>query len=300
MPRKDRFVLTCIALAVPFVAFGVEAQERIRDFVFTRATDQMSGADRSTLMTKELTPTLLRTAALYWRCDGDRLNLFVFLDDFLNSSNDPALVQWRFDNDTASPFVSWAVSTEGTAAFAPDDLIPLLTSRAKGASRVGFRLVDYRRTPHDVTFRLLGFTAGLGRLRCARAIDVPIALDTTRRVLHVYGSSPAGIIPVLTWECQESQFAVSLRLYGRLTWKENERVAMEFDAKGTPSDWWEGWGHLEWHLKPAHVPNVNERVSTATSLEIQVADYFVIADSVERYDFPTANLGSSLSRLTCP
>jgi len=107
---------------------------------------------------------------LTWRCRGKAgIELFVAADQFLNSG-DPVPLVWRFDRQPPSQTQAWIVSTAGTAAFAPEAVIPTFTEAARKAGALVIRLEDYRGVDTDLSFSMSGSDAALRALPCFRAI----------------------------------------------------------------------------------------------------------------------------------
>ena len=157
--RRSMIVLFLLTMA------PAAAQTRIQAFTYTPRKDEITDEDRSTLITSELRGTVMRNAALAWRCDGSSPRVYVLADEFLNAT-DPVPIRWRFDSDPPSPVMWWTVSTVGTVAFAPDDLVDWFSRRARRASRVIIRVEDYRGVEYTLEFSLAGLTAGLRQLAC--------------------------------------------------------------------------------------------------------------------------------------
>lgn len=129
--------------------------------------DPMTDAEESYIMSPDVRgpESAFRRAGLVWRCDGVDLETLIVADDFLTSTR-PVGVQLRFDEATAGGPTDWAVSTEGTAVFAPDRESVALTEAALGAERLRARLTDFRGTDHDYEFRLEGLATALATLPC--------------------------------------------------------------------------------------------------------------------------------------
>jgi hypothetical protein len=165
-------------IAVPLLAAALgtpgaaAAQESIGAFIYTRSSDAITDADESTVSTKELSPTPLRTARLVWRCDGqERIELFVSADEFLDTEGSVSVV-WRFDKEPPSNRSRWGVSRRGTAAFAPEPVIAEFSDAARRASGVVIRVSDYRGVEYDLRFSMAGSSGALDRLPCAGAISL--------------------------------------------------------------------------------------------------------------------------------
>lgn len=164
----DRAILA-VTLATLVLTPGVAStQERIKRFVFISQRDEMSDHDTSVLFTKALEVTIFTKPQLTWRCNGRKVALSVFADEFLD--NESISVQYRFDSDPAARTQRWYPSTDGTAAYAPSGTIPYFTTTAMAASSVLIRVWDYQGTRHDMRFSLMGLTAGLAKLPCAPRI----------------------------------------------------------------------------------------------------------------------------------
>lgn len=152
------------------------------EFVYIEQSDPITDADRSAIYVTAEEASLFSDARLYFRCDGDVLELFYGPDEFLNT-NDPVPVQYRFDDDPASPERAWSSSTSGTAAFATPSQRVEFIAGAKEAGRVVMRATNYNGVTYTYTFDLSGFNEAFNRLGCSAAYaDV--------------ASDPASAVPV--------------------------------------------------------------------------------------------------------
>ena len=109
-------------------------------FRYERVVDAMTDVDRSYISARPVGgDASLRGAQLVWRCAGPEIELIIAAADFL-TTRQPVQVQWRLDEDPASVPERWSVSTEGTAAFAPEETLLTLTDGAVTSQRLRTRL----------------------------------------------------------------------------------------------------------------------------------------------------------------
>ncbi|GMV06373.1 MAG: hypothetical protein AMXMBFR53_26490 [Gemmatimonadota bacterium] len=167
---------------VLLLAGPTTAQQRFGAFTFERAADAITDADRSRVWTSALEPTATRNAQLVWRCNGvSDIELFLAADEFLNSRASASVI-WRFDREQASERQRWPVSTNGTAAFAPQEVIPAFSDAARAANQLVVRVADYRGVEYDSRFAMSGVTAALQRLPCFAAIaKITADIEKARR-----------------------------------------------------------------------------------------------------------------------
>lgn len=207
-------------LLILTIACGpLSAQVQIQDFRYSHVLDPITDADRSTLVTPDMSGARLRNAALMWRCNGSDAEIVVAADEFLHHST-PVPVRWRFDADPPSAAMQWAVSTDGTGAFAPDDMVAWFTTRARDAGKVVVRVSDFRGVDYTLEFSLRGLTVGLERMDCA-----PARLDLGKGAY--YPEHPAGPRVIVSGRgvgvdaaaqlaigCEEGRLAGALRILG--------------------------------------------------------------------------------------
>lgn len=185
------------SLAALMLTPGVaSAQERIKRFVFVSQRDEISDHDTSVLFTTALEVSLLTKPQLIWRCNGRRVQLYVFADEFLD--NEPIAIRYRFDSDPASLIERWNPSTDGTSAYAPSATTPHFTAAATAATSVLIRAKDFRGTAHDMRFSMMGLTAGLAKLPCAPGPPSTaensggVTIDRARRSVALLPASTLG------------------------------------------------------------------------------------------------------------
>lgn len=151
-------------LAIAALPGMASAQEALGSFFLVTSTDPMTDADRSFAYTPDVESSRTRSGALVWRCDGDRLELYLSADEYLGSEG--VAIQWRFDGNEAVERHRWSSSTNGTAAFAPRSEVRTFTAGAVPAREVVIRVWDFRNNGRTYRFRLDGLVASLRRLSC--------------------------------------------------------------------------------------------------------------------------------------
>ena len=136
-------------------------------FRYEPVGDAMTDVDQSYIITTAVRGRgFVREAQLRWRCAGPEMELIISAAEFL-TTRQPVQVQWRLDEDPASEPEPWLVSTEGTAAFAPEETLLTLTDGAVTSQRLRTRLTDCQQTIHDYEFSLVGLEPALAELSCS-------------------------------------------------------------------------------------------------------------------------------------
>ena len=90
-------------------------------------------------------------ALLVMRCDGEGgYDTYMIFDGYIGSRNDRIPVRYRFDEEEAVE-ESWGESTDGTAAFLPDNYNDFRTGVLAGKSFV-FEVTDFRGSRSSARF----------------------------------------------------------------------------------------------------------------------------------------------------
>jgi hypothetical protein len=150
---------------------AAQEPEQIGDFYYVSSADPFDDADRSVIVSLDLyaDPDLTDAAHLSWRCMSDGLNVvYSFNKYFGGDDNDQVEVRYRIDNQTATEFESWSLMQGNDAAWIPMRWVSNFTEKARGGTKVVFRVMDPldgETLTHE--FSLRGLSEALSRLSCA-------------------------------------------------------------------------------------------------------------------------------------
>lgn len=167
LPALLPLAAACLLLAWPA---GAAAQEeggggggavQIGSFVLA----QQNG--RSLLVTPDTSSSLQAGTRLFFRCSGDRREVYVASsDDRLGDADEGAGGRYRFDGRPWSDLHRWGANESGSAAFLPPRFAPNFAARARSSDRLELEIVNTAGVRHAYVFRLDGFAEGADRLGC--------------------------------------------------------------------------------------------------------------------------------------
>jgi hypothetical protein len=157
---------------------AVTAQTRVGGFEHKRQIDPINDYDTSWIRTQDIaTPRGGFLGALFYRCEGTELEIFVASYSYLNDTNVRAVI--RFDKQPPTYFgfgteQKWNISTSGTAAFVPLEFINRFVQRSRSAKTLVVRLERYDENTVTHTFNLTDFPKAFARLGCAKTHEAAI------------------------------------------------------------------------------------------------------------------------------
>lgn len=157
---------------------AVTAQTRVGGFEHKRQIDPINDYDTSWIRTQDIaTPRGGFLGALFYRCEGTGLEIFVASYSYLNDTNVRAVI--RFDKQPPTYFgfgteQKWNISTSGTAAFVPLEFINRFVQRSRSAKTLVVRLERYDENTVTHTFNLTDFPKAFARLGCAKTHEAAI------------------------------------------------------------------------------------------------------------------------------
>lgn len=176
MSTRFRLLCSAVLLAAAAGAHPLHAQASATYGSFSLEVDKdpMSDADRSGLYAGTDRDGI-RQPLLGWRCMEDGLNVMYMWDKYFIGSDDEVEVMFRFDTSPASPFMSWTVSTDHKAGFAPMSMVTEFTRQAIAGGRLTLRVRDSDGEVLTDSFSLSGLGQGLPHLSCAAATSATAA-----------------------------------------------------------------------------------------------------------------------------
>ena len=121
------------------------------------------------LVVPDRSSALNRGARLFFRCSGDRREVFVAVTEGegrLGNARDGAGGRYRFGSLPWSDMATWGSNEAGTAAFMPPRFTDSFASRARKSDRVEIQIVNPGGVRHRYVFPLDGFVRGAERLTC--------------------------------------------------------------------------------------------------------------------------------------
>lgn len=122
---------------------------------------------RSLLVTPDTASSLQQGTRLFFRCSGDRREVYVASsDDRLGDAEEGAGGRYRFDDRPWSDLHQWGANESGSAAFLPPRFAPNFADRARSSDVLEIEIVNTAGVRHAYVFRLDGFGEGADRLRC--------------------------------------------------------------------------------------------------------------------------------------
>lgn len=122
---------------------------------------------RSLLVTPDTASSLQEGARLFFRCSGDRREVYVASsDDRLGDADEGAGGRYRFDRRPWSDLHRWGANESGSAAFLPPRFASNFADRARSSDVLELEIVNTAGVRHAYVFRLDGFDEGTGRLGC--------------------------------------------------------------------------------------------------------------------------------------
>lgn len=156
-----------LTLALAFAAVATaQATQKFGAFTYYPKIDPLTDQNRSKIITDGNEDY---DASLVWICANGRLNVYFEPDDYIGS-DDTFTVVYRFDKQPMSAPREWDASTDGEAAFLPENLVPSFTKAAKNAKSIVLRTYDFNGTSITQSFNLNGLAAALAKLPCAKGI----------------------------------------------------------------------------------------------------------------------------------
>jgi hypothetical protein len=137
------------------------------DWFYKENIDMFTDADTSFIAGKPIGSrnSSFGDPSLIIRCSDDDFELFVDWKAYIKRDELHG-VMFRFDKDKPSEVTRWSSSTDGTASFAPSDMVPILIEQMKAKNTVAFGTEDYEGTPVQAMFSLSGFTAAYNQFKC--------------------------------------------------------------------------------------------------------------------------------------
>lgn len=171
--------LTLLALAAPVPLAAQEADSagaegvtegrdggpsRYGGFVYSERPD-----GTRLLVVPDRSSSLDRGARLFFRCSGDRREVFVAVtggEGRLGNARDGAGGRYRFGSLPWSEMATWGSNEAGTAAFMPPRFTDSFAARARESDRVEIQIVNPGGVRHRYVFPMDGFARGAERLTC--------------------------------------------------------------------------------------------------------------------------------------
>lgn len=141
--------------------------ERVGAFVYAVQGGGEDAPESRLLVVPDTSSTLNEGARLFFRCRGDRPEVYVAVTEGnLGNAKEGAGGQWRFDRRPWHELVQWGANEQGTAAFLPPRFYDTFATRARESDQLEVRIVNLAGVHQRFVFPLEGFPEGARRLGC--------------------------------------------------------------------------------------------------------------------------------------
>jgi len=153
--------------APPIVAQNGSA-EKYGDICFVPYTDPITQQDFSFVVSEDQSGTFVRTGALIWGCEADRLTIILEPDVTFSAAEQNVMVQWRFGMRPLQ-HARWSFGPDRLTLIAPTTVIPGFLQSSRTSAQLAMLIVDESATQYSYSFSLLGFEAASARLACLQS-----------------------------------------------------------------------------------------------------------------------------------
>lgn len=141
--------------------------EHVGAFVYAVQGGGEDAPESRLLVVPDTSSTLDGGARLFFRCRGDRAEVYVAVTEGnIGNAKEGAGGQWRFDRRPWHELVQWGANEQGTAAFLPPRFYDTFAARARESGQLEVRIVNLAGVRQRFVFPLDGFPEGARRLGC--------------------------------------------------------------------------------------------------------------------------------------
>ena len=138
------------------LTFSIASRQQIGSFIVETTKDELTDETIIIAMSPAVVyPDFSDDAALYLRCTGNRFEIFVYADKFLDINNE-IRAKYKIGDVLIKYPERFFPSTDGTAAFVMSPKAFLVDLVNGDGGEMVIRLWNYRDTPYTYKFKLEG------------------------------------------------------------------------------------------------------------------------------------------------